>query len=162
MRLIKCAKQFVIAGVVAGICSISRAQSGGGGTEVWTKVVNVEEGVVFYDSQITVAGQEPFTSTDYWFPQVTHVWETLNEDTNLTAPWTTKYLTICDITNVGYKVTVTSNQYGVCVFSTNYKSTLTDRGGHAGVEKWRYNSTNKNQERKEEYKYAGQSAGGGN
>ena len=161
MRLIKCAKQFVIAGVVAGICSISQAQSGGGGTEVWTKVVNVEEHQERYSSSITVNGQTPNTLIDYWFPQVTHVWETVNEDTNLTAPWTTKYQTLCNVTNVGYHVTALSNEFGVVTFSTNYLTTLEEREGRAGIEKWRYNSTNKHQERKQEYKKAGQQSQGG-
>ncbi len=88
MRFTKNATKLVIAGLTVGFCALSQAQTGGGGTEVWTKVVNIEEIAALYPSSISVSGNEPFSSVDYYFPQVTHVWETINEDASLSAPWT--------------------------------------------------------------------------
>ena len=160
MRLAKSATKLVIAGLTIGFCTLTLGQTSGGGTPVWTKITDTTPGVVYYNSPFQQPYLNPGDSTTHHYPEYVHVWDTLDEDSTLSAPWTAGFTDLLDNNPVWNQIQ-TVQPDGIAYFFTKYESCLAASGGTAGLQRWKYNATNKSKERKSEWKFAGYIDNGG-
>ncbi len=130
----------------------------------WVKVTDNPTGtVVNYTASLHAGPFTPNTQVTHPFPESVRVWETLNDDNTLTAPWTAVFSQIIDpASSFSYSVTGWTDSLGMVTWTAPFETTLTSKGGSPAVQKWHYTPTDKYQERKQEYDVASDNMGGGN
>jgi hypothetical protein len=130
----------------------------GGGTPVWVKTVDTAEVVKHYTTSLYAYPVTPNTVISHNFTELYKVWDVVNEDSSLTAPWTAAFSTLYDFTANG-PVSATSNGDGQITWYAHWEDCTEDGGGTPARQHWFYGPTSKNKERKMHYKTIDQGFG---
>jgi hypothetical protein len=157
------AAKFVIVGLIVGLGALSIAQGdagGGTGVPVWQRVLySGETPRFYYGDPFVTSPVTPGTTVYQTFTNHFNCWDSIDEDSSLTAPWSSAFSATYTWTSIS-TLSGIANSDGI-VTIPNYWEDSTEAEWRNGYERWLYNPTNKKKERRTSCKIISTPGGGG-